>query len=156
MDKFKSKYIIYLTTDGAGTHLLRSQIAKNNNKNLKVKVIHESFWKLSVNILNLPNQKNLNEFIKFCSTENIYKEVSVSNINKELIFSCFEEIYLRNDITLDFSKIFTISDKKNFWTKSDVNSVQDLLIEYLERKGSKVQVRFLENPTLTFYVVVDI
>lgn len=143
MDKFKSKYIIYLTTDGAGTHLLRSQIAKNNNKNLKVKVIHESFWKLSVNILNLPNQKNLNEFIKFCSTENIYKEVSVSNINKELIFSCFEEIYLRNDITLDFSKKFTISDKKNFWTKRDVHSVQDLLVEYLERKDSKVQVRFL-------------
>ena len=132
MDRFKPKYIIYLTTDGAGTHLLRSQIAKNNNKNLKVKVIHESFWKLSVNVLNSPNQKNLDEFIKFCSTGNINKEFSINNINKDLIFSCFEEIYCKNDITLDFSKKFTISDKKNLWTRSDINSAQDLLVEYLE------------------------
>ncbi len=143
MSRSKSNYIIYLSTDGAGTHLLRSQISKNNNADFKVKIIHECFWYISTKLLNNPNEKNFNKFVEFCSFEKLKKKFSLNDVSKELIFSIFEEIYINKNITFDFSKRFTVSDKNSYWSQKEIHFTQNLLIEYMLRKNPRINIKFL-------------
>ena len=143
----KPNYIFYFSTDGAGTHIIRSQIIGLAEKNIKVKVVHRSFWSLATSaVLNPEEKNNLDVFKEFCKSNNINEsKFPLDSLNNEKIFTIFENIFYNTNVTLDFTKDFTTENIENSWSQTDIENVQNLILEYAKRKNNKINVKFISQ-----------
>ena len=143
----KPNYIFYFSTDGAGTHIIRSQIIGLAEKNIKVKVVHRSFWSLATSaVLNPEEKNNLDVFKEFCKSNNINEsKFSLDSLNNEKIFTIFENIFYNTNVTLDFTKDFTTENIENSWSQTDIENVQNLILEYAKRKNNKINIKFISQ-----------
>ena len=143
----KPNYIFYFSTDGAGTHIIRSQIIGLAEKNIKVKVVHRSFWGLATSaVLNPEEKNNLGAFKEFCKSNNINEsKFSLDSLNNEKIFTIFENIFYNTNVTLDFTKDFTTENIENSWSQTDIENVQNLILEYAKRKNNKINIKFISQ-----------
>ena len=147
MQSDKPNYIFYFSTDGAGTHIVRSQIIGLAEKNIKVKVLHRSFWSLATSaVLNPEEKNNLDVFKEFCKSNNINEsKFSLDSLNNEKIFTIFENIFYNTNVTLDFTKDFTTENIENSWSQTDIENVQNLILEYAKRKNNKINIKFISQ-----------
>ena len=135
------KYVLYLTTDGAGTHIMRSVFMELHSKGISSSTIHDDFWKKAYLAISFPNDfvdqekkvTHLTIFINFAQENGVIN--FPDTLKKETIFTIFEEIYLKipEKILFDFSKSFTTEyyERDKLWTFDNVNGCQDLLLDYL-------------------------
>ena len=153
MQLHKPNYIFYLSTDGAGTHIIRSQIIGLAEKKIKVKVVHQSFWSLAISAILNPKENNiktkknnLDVFKEFCRSNNIDEsKFSLDSLDNEKIFTIFENIFYNTNITLDFTRNFTTEDAENSWSQTDIENVQNLILEYAKRKNNKINLKFISQ-----------
>ena len=151
MKSYKPNYLLYLSTDGAGTHIIRSQIIGLSEKNIKVKVVHQSFWSLATSALLNPKannvktkKNNLDMFKDFCKLNNIDEsKLSLDSLNNEKIFNIFENIFYNTNVTLDFTKGLTTENVENSWSQIDIENAQNLILEYAKRKSNKISLKFI-------------
>ena len=149
------KYIIFLSTDGAGTHILRGLVTGLSEKGVSVNVDHYCFWSIALCALKAPadynfDKEKVNTNIKFF--RDLCRRYGVLEIPKSLtkedIYSIFEEINKTQGIVLDFSRDFTttLSTQNNDyynWDQSDVNDLQSLVLDYASRDDSIIELKFI-------------
>jgi hypothetical protein len=150
MRNSKPKYILYLTLDGAGTHIIRSLFMELNEQGKANKILHEDFWAKASAALFNPNEynfesnvNNIDCFMHLCRKNGL--DLSSKTVSKEYIFECFEKIY-NSGLYLDFTRrhvsIMNIAGGAR-WTQVNIDNMRNLIFDYLQRGCNLIDICFL-------------
>ncbi|MDC1418052.1 hypothetical protein N8264_03225 [Candidatus Thioglobus sp.] len=144
----KPMYIIYATTDGAGTHIIRSLFMELHDSGYAGPIDHSSFWAKAVAAKSHPEafffdqaKPNSTVFQELCASQQ--SSISTDKLDDKAIFDAFDKIYSNYPINLDFSRNFTSEAKiAEHWDQSCIESVQDMVVRYIKSKG-KIDIKVL-------------
>ncbi|OGX38705.1 MAG: hypothetical protein A3D87_03480 [Omnitrophica WOR_2 bacterium RIFCSPHIGHO2_02_FULL_50_17] len=146
------KFIIYLTTSGAGSHIIRSIMMDLHNKGTIEPINHDQFWAKAAAAMIAPDTNAFEEFAgesvthwdilaQLCSAHGITLEKE--ELTKERIFRIFEEIYFDNvdKPIFDFSRKYTTQEGP--WKQKYVDVLHDLILDYYRYEGKKISLKFI-------------
>jgi hypothetical protein len=144
----KPKYIIYATTDGAGTHIIRSLFMELHDRGCAGPIDHSNFWGKALAAKDFPDahhndksKTNLSMFKELCEFQDV--KVPQKSLDDQAIFTIFDQIYSKYAVILDFSRNFTTESKiQDHWNQDRIDSIQDMIIRYIRSNG-KIDVKVL-------------
>ena len=143
----KPTYIIYASTDGAGTHIIRSLFMELHNSGHAGPIDHSGFWAKAVVAKEHPEayfldqaKPNATVFHELCVDQE--SSISTDKLDDKAIFDAFDKIYSNYPIILDFSRNFNSEHKIEHWDQSCIESAQDMVVRYIKSKG-KIDIKVL-------------
>lgn len=145
------KYIVFLSTDGAGTHIMRSLIMELSERGLADPIDHSSFLPLASSCLIDPDghkfdeeRSNTDVFADLCQSMDL--PFKPSNLDRETVYQLFEAAYSNSKLVLDFARprYTTVRADLN-WTQEDVDALRDLLLGYIDRPAQKIELIFYQQ-----------
>lgn len=147
----RPKYIIFLSTDGAGTHILRSLFMQLAEAGLADPIDHNAFLPTASACLSDPDGKkyksgktNKDLFYDLCRDLNL--PVTPNGFDRETVYSLFEAAYAESKLVLDFSrpKYTTVRSDIN-WTQTDIDALRALVLGYIDRPKQKIELIFFQQ-----------
>jgi hypothetical protein len=148
MDMNPHRFILYLTTDGAGTHIVRSLFMDLHKRGESGPIDHSAFWAKAVAARDFPDSHH---FDGARTNRVVYRELCRSNgwtlpadtLDDDAIFDAFDHLYSRYPLILDFSKHYTtVYGSKSDWNRDCVDRLQSTIIGYIQ-SGRKVDIRMI-------------
>lgn len=145
----KPVYVVYLSTDGVGSNIIRSIFMHLAERNIISGIDDKAFWARSLAALKYPHETNFEEGIKnfdsfksFCHNRGM--EIDLGNITEESIYLAFDQLFSQEQLYFDFSKHFTTVFFRPYeWEKDHIAQLRTLLLGYLKRDQRKVDIKFL-------------
>lgn len=146
------KFIIYLTTSGAGSHIIRSIMMDLHNRGAINPINHDQFWAKAAAAMIAPDANAFEEFVgqnvthwdifaRLCREYGI--TLAKEEITKKMIFRIFEEIYSDNEAKLifDFSRKYTTQE--GLWKQKYIDVLHDLILDYYRWEDRKISLKFI-------------
>lgn len=142
-------FFIYLTTSGAGTHIMRSFMMDLNNRGVVGPIDHNEFWAKAAAAIRFPQERGFDEFEEdnFSIFKSHCKKYGIDILNEELtnnnVFNIFEEIYFKRKklTSFDFSRKYTTVE--DMWGQEYVDALQELIVSYMHYSKKKIRLKFI-------------
>lgn len=144
----KSKFVILSSTDGAGTHIIRSIFMELHKSGHAGPIDHSAFWAKATAAKEYPEafffdqeKTNLTVFQELCEDQE--SSVFTEKLDDKVIFDAFDKIYSKYPINLDFSRNFnSVNEIVENWNQSCIESAQNIVVRYIKSKG-KIDIKVL-------------
>lgn len=145
----KPIYVVYLSTDGAGSHIIRSIFMHLAERNIISGIDQSAFWARALAAHKYPLEtyfeegiNNFDSFKSYCHDRGL--EIDPGNITKESIYLAFDQLFSQEQLYFDFSKHFTTVFFRPYeWKQDHIEQLKTLLLGYLKRDERKVDIKFL-------------
>ena len=145
------KYIIFLSTDGAGTHILRSIFMDLAKFGLAEPIDHNEFLPKASACLHDPDGHLFDEH---SSNKEVFKNLCQSmelplptkELDREQVYYLFEAAYSKSKLVLDFTRSrYTTVRTDRTWTQDDIDALRALVLGYIDRPNRTIELLFFQQ-----------